>query len=192
MRRALLASSKEVAMRRGLPRPGWSAWPVLGALGVAVFLAARPAAGQIPEPRISDLTERSGLYTHFTSIEPNLPPDRRRDIFYDTRWDDNPRIKHQNWIKGGGLYGLPWKADCTQSVYPYFYGAPGQSTIDPGCRRWWRPLRYIQAFARPFRPVGMYYDQGSYVPLIDLDPIVPGPGPYPIPWYYRGWAAGGG
>jgi hypothetical protein len=32
----------------------------------------------------------------------------------------------------------------------------------------------------------MYYDQGSYVPIYDLDPIVPGPGPYPVPWYFRG------
>jgi hypothetical protein len=39
-----------------------------------------------------------------------------------------------------------------------------------------------QAFLQPFRPIGYYYDQGSYVPLYDLDPIVPGPGPVPYVW----------
>ncbi len=46
---------------------------------------------------------------------------------------------------------------------------------------WPRPLRFFQGLAHPWRPVGMYYQMGSYVPIFDLDPIAPGPGPYPVP-----------
>ena len=31
---------------------------------------------------------------------------------------------------------------------------------------------------------------GSYVPIFDLDPIAPGPGPYPFPCYFN-WDHGG-
>ena len=58
---------------------------------------------------------------------------------------------------------------------------PGQSTIDSSSRPWWRPARFFQGLAQPWRPVGMYYTFGSYVPIYDLDPIAPGPGPYPYP-----------
>ena len=44
--------------------------------------------------------------------------------------------------------------------------------------------------AHPFRPVGMYYQMGSYVPIYDLDPIASGPGPYPYPFYFN-WCKGG-
>ena len=75
------------------------------------------------------------------------------------------------------------KANCTASIYPYFYGSPGKSTINSDCYPWHRSLRVFQSFVKPFKPVGMYYDQGSYVPVYDLNPLVPGPGPYPYPWY---------
>ena len=58
---------------------------------------------------------------------------------------------------------------------------PGQGTIDSSSRPWWRPARFFQGLAQPWRPVGMYYSYGSYVPIYDLDPIAPGPGPYPLP-----------
>jgi hypothetical protein len=67
---------------------------------------------------------------------------------------------------------------------------PGQSTVDPSSRHGWRPLRFLDNLAHPWRPVGMYYAMGSYVPIYDLDPIAPGPGPYPWPFYFN-WLHGG-
>jgi hypothetical protein len=119
-----------------------------------------------------------------------LPPDPSRDFFYGTRYADSGRIKHPNWIKTQGLYGLGWKTPDTQSIYPYFYGNPGQSTIDSSSRPWFRPARFFQGLIHPFRPVGSYYAMGSYVPIYDLDPIAPGPGPYPYPFYFN-WLHGG-
>jgi hypothetical protein len=178
---------QEVAMRRVDSYFGLSGSQAFGLLGFALALAAVPAFGQsVPEPRVPDIMQRSGLLMRFTPIEPRLPPDPRRDTFYDTRWDDNSKIYRINGIKGGGLYGLPWKADCTKSVYPYFYGSPGQDTLTCNCKPWWPPLRIVQGLVQPFRPVGMYYDQGSYVPIYDLDPIVPGPGVVTWPWFLGG------
>ena len=109
-----------------------------------------------------------------------LPPDARRDNFYLTRYGDRGTISHINWFRSQGLYGLGWKTPHTQSIYPYWYGSPGQSTIDESSKPWPRPLRFFQGLAHPWRPVGMYYQMGSYVPIFDLDPVAPGPGPYPI------------
>ena len=177
-------------MRRGFLPSGRPALLGLVAGSIVLVLADVPARGQIPQPVVPELTERSGLIRRFEPIQPNLPPDGRRDSFYDTRWDDKPwKRRFPNCYKAGGLYGLPWRADCSMSIYPFFYGSPGQSTLGPGCLPWWRPLRYVQTMVQQFRPgtpVGMYYDWGTYVPVYDLDPDVPGPGPYPIPWYYRG------
>jgi len=122
-----------------------------------------------------------------------FPPDKTRDAFYGTRFGDSGKVTHPNTIADGGLYGLGWKANDTQSVAPFFYGSPGASTIDPngGSRPWWRPLRLFQGLTHPFRPVGMYYQMGSYTPIYDLDPIAPGPGPYPYPFYFN-WYRGEG
>ena len=154
---------------------------MLLALGLAAPLAS---LGQDPQPLVPDLKERSGLLGRFIPITPNLPPDRSRDTWYDTRWGD-VRIPHRvDNIRNGGLYGFGWKGDCTATVAPYFYGtAAGQ--VGPECRPGPRSLRVFQGLVHPFKPVGMYYDQGAYVPLYDLDPFVPGPGPYPIPWFFR-------
>ncbi len=159
-------------------------------MALFLFAEAAPTFGQIPQPEVPEVQKRSGLFTRFVPIEPHLPPDPRRDTFYDTRFGDQPDTPHPNSIKGGGLYGKVWKSRCTASVYPYFYGSPGQSTITADCYPEHRSLRFFQGLFHPFKPVGMYYDQGSYVPIHDLQPIVPGPGPYPIPWFYRG--PGGG
>jgi hypothetical protein len=176
-------------MRPTTRRRGRSAWPV--GLGAALLLAAAPAFGQVPQPKVPDINQRSGLLQRFMPVEPTLPPDPRRDTWYDTRWGDPPnRTARVNRIKNGGLYGLFWRASCTESIYPYFYGAPGQSTLTADCRRAPRSLRWISNFVHPFRPVGMYYDQGSYVPIYDLDPVVPGPGPFPWPIYYKGGHGG--
>ena len=140
----------------------------------------------VPVPRITDLQQRSGLVSRFIPIVPNLPPDARRDQWYDTRWGDPPNLrKHKNSFANGGLYGLPWKAECSASIAPYFYGAPGQSTLGPDCQPHHNVLRLPRALLHPFKPIGMYYDQGSYVPVYDLDPLVSGPGAWPWPYFRR-------
>jgi hypothetical protein len=159
--------------------------------GLWLTLAATPARAQAPpKPFIPDITERSGLLMRFASSPQLLPPDPNRDFFYNTRYANNGKVKHPNWVCTQGLYGLGLKTPDTQSVYPYFYGVPGQSTIDSSSRPWFRPARFFQGLAHPFRPVGSYYAMGSYVPIYDLDPIAPGPGPYPYPFYFN-WLHGG-
>jgi hypothetical protein len=175
------------ASRRGRRLPLLA---ILTIAGLWSSAAARPALAQPPQPFIPDITERSGLLMRFAASPEMLPPDPNRDFFYGTRYADSGQVKHPNWVKTQGLYGLGWKAPDTKSVYPYFYGVPGQNTVDSSSRPWPRPLRFIQGLAHPFRPVGSYYSFGSYVPIYDLDPIAPGPGPYPYPFYFN-WLHGG-
>jgi hypothetical protein len=172
-------------------RPGRRARALAG-FGVAGLwvLLASPAWAQPPVPQLPDTTQRSGLLMRFADTPRFLPPDPRRDNFYLTRYADKGPVSHVNWFKSQGLYGLGWKTPCTQSVYPYWYGAPGQNTVDSSCTPWWRPLQFFQGLAHPWRPVGMYYQMGTYVPIYDLDPIAPGPGPYPYPFYFN-WVHGG-
>jgi hypothetical protein len=162
----------------------------LGAAGLWFLLASAPAWGQPPRAFVPETTERSGLLMRYAGTPEFLPPDPHRDFFYNTRYADSGLVKHPNWIKTQGLYGLGLKTPDTLSVYPYFYGMPGQGTIDSSSRPWWRPARFFQGLAQPWRPVGMYYSYGSYVPIYDLDPIAPGPGPYPFPFYFN-WLHGG-
>jgi hypothetical protein len=156
------------------------------AVGTLTLLAglatmATPARAQLPQPKIADINERSGLISRFYPIEPNLPPDPHRDAFYDTRYGDAPNYRRfPNCIKNGGLYGLRWSGRCTAAFYPYFYGSPGNQ-ITEGCKPTW--FRTPRAFLH--KPVCYYYDQGALVPLYDYDPIVPGPGAYPFPWFWR-------
>ena len=175
-------------MQRGFDRSHGTGLRGCRALGLVLTLAlaASPARGQIPQPTVPEMAERSGLITRYEPNRPLLPPDPRRDTFYNgLRFNDKAEVKHPNNVRQGGLYGYRWPAPCTQSVYPYFYGAPGGGTIGPDCTPWPRPLRLAQGLVHPFRPVGMYYDQGSYVPIYDLDPLVPGPGSYPWPFYIK-------
>jgi hypothetical protein len=162
-------------------------------MSLALFfplLAAAPALGQLPQPRVQDVNARSGLISHFAPINGTLPRDPQRDVFYDTRWADYPQVTHPNWFGHNGLYGLRWNSACTQCNYPYFYGSPGEDTYKEGCRPC-RPLfRLFQNLAQPWRPVGYYYEQGCYVPVYDLDPLVVGPGPNPWPFFYN-WCKGG-
>ena len=162
-------------------------------LGTGLTLVgAQPARAQEPQPHIPDTVKRSGLIQRFVPIEPRLPNDPRRDNWYDTRWGDSPNLrKHPNFYTNGGLYGLPWKADHTLSIYPYFYGSPGPGTLREESRPVRPFLRVGSALVHPFKPVGTYYDQGSYVPIYDLDPIVPGPGPQIWPFFRRLTSAGG-
>jgi hypothetical protein len=163
----------------------------VGVVWLWASLAGATAKGQTPpDPFIPDITERSGLIMRFAGTPELLPPDPHRDFFYRTRYADSGKVTHPNWVTTQGLYGLSWKTPATASVYPYFYGMPGQSSIDSSSRPWWRPLRFFQGLAHPWRPVGMYYQMGTYVPIYDLDPIAPGPGPYPYPFYFN-WLHGG-
>jgi hypothetical protein len=169
----------------------WAAFLVRIALGLAGLAAANvatPAFGQdgTPQPLIPNTNQRSGLMTRYVPIESHLPPDPRRDQWYDTRWGDAPNLnKHPNFYRNGGLYGLHWPVKDTRSIYPYFYGSPGQDTITEESRPVKPFFRIASAMVHPFKPVGHYYDQGTYVPVYDLDPIVPGPGSWPFPFYRR-------
>jgi len=152
-------------------------------LGAVLAFPGLSAFGQVPQPIIPDTVQRSGLISRFDKIESHLPNDPRRDNWYHTRWGDRPHGHRPNSIKEGGLYGHLLRANCTASISPYFLGSPGKSSINCDCDPWPRPLRVVQSFVKPFKPVGMYYDQGSYTPVHDFNPLVPGPGPYPYPWY---------
>ncbi len=180
------------ARHTGNPRPGVSVRSLVGvaAVGLWVVLAGTTAHAQAPRPFIPDITERSGLLMRFAGTPEVLPEDPYRDNFYNTRYADNGIVKHPNYFKTQGLYGLGLKDRDTESVYPYFYGMPGQSTVDASSRPGWRPGRIIQGLVHPFKPVGMYYSMGSYVPIYDLDPLVPGPGPYPFQFFFN-WLHGG-
>jgi hypothetical protein len=158
--------------------------------GLATVLLGSTAQAQYPQPLIQQLSERSGLVMRYVGVPEHLPPDPLRDNFYNLRYADRGLIKHPNGVKDQGLYGLGWKSDCTESVYPFFYGSPGTGRIDRSCLPWHRSLRFLQGETNFFRPVGMYYAMGSYVPIYDFDPIAPGPGPYPYPFYFN-WGKGG-
>jgi hypothetical protein len=166
----------------------------LAALLIAALwsaVAATPArAQQGPPAYIPDITERSGLLMRFATAPEQLPPDPHRDFFYGTRYADNGRVRWPNRICTQGLYGLGMKTPDTESIYPYFYGVPGQATIDSSSRPGFRPARFFTNLMHPFRPVGSYYAMGTYVPIYDLDPIAPGPGPYPFPFFFN-WLHGG-
>ncbi len=68
------------------------------------------------------------------------------------------------------------KTPDTKSVYPFFYGMPGQGTIDSSSRPWWRPARFFQGLAHPFRPVGMYYASARTCRSTTSTRSRPGPG----------------
>jgi hypothetical protein len=183
-------------MRRSSPiGPGRRA--VAGVFLLLLATSAAPARvrAQVPEPFFPTVEQRSGLLDRFVPIEPWLPHDKFRDTFYDTRWGDRPdsHPNHPNTIlavpriKDSGMYGRRWPGYCTESYNPYFFGSAGQSTMGPGCKPWPRHLKLVQTFLAPLRPVCYYYEQGSYVPIYDLDPVVPGPGRVPswFPFYLK-------
>ncbi|HWE38925.1 MAG TPA: hypothetical protein VG406_20420 [Isosphaeraceae bacterium] len=178
-------------MIRRLARPA----PI--ALAALLGLSA-PALAQYPPPRrmppalpatpgpILDAETRSGHLMRSTPVIPTLPPDPKRDGFYDgTRWANYPEVDWPNLYKHGGLYGLRYRGACTATVSPYFQGYPGQSTIGPQCCPPPKAHRLIENILHPWRPVGYYYSMGNYVPIYDLDPLVTGPGPFPWPVFYR-------
>jgi hypothetical protein len=172
---------------------GRAARLLAGALGLVVAgMIPQASRAQIPQPTVPDLYTRSGLVSRYIPIEPGLPPDPRRDHWYDTRWGDPPNLrKHPNFYQNGGLYGLPWRAAYTRSYYPFFFGSPGQNTLPADFVPQHPVMRTGSALVHPYKPVGMYYDQGSYVPVYDFDPIVPGPGSWPWRFFQKITAVGG-
>lgn len=157
-------------------------WAVASAL--ALLLAGSTAKAQAPQPLIDSAEERSGLFTrHKPNMLPRLPVDEDRDVFYGTQWQDrNPKRGHiiprDSWLNGG-MYGDKLPSDCTQCRSPFFLGSAGKSTEGPDCEPRGKYHRFFGNIFHPFKPVGSYYAGGCYVPIYDLDPIVPGPGPFP-------------
>ena len=180
-------------MRRDSDRIKRSA--AFGLMVLASILAGggSDARAQIPQPRVPDVNERSGLLQRFEvyNFKTNLPKDPYRDNFYGTRFGDHGKILDTNTFYDGGLYGVRLPARDTMSVYPFFYGAPGKSTITAESKSL-RPSKYraVQQLFHQRKPVGMYYDRGSYVPIYDLDPLSPGPGPDYWPWFFQGSRGG--
>lgn len=165
-------------------------------LGLAAFAAAlvggpSGATAQIPQPRVPDINARSGLLQRYGMIKTNLPQDPYRDNFYGTRYGDRAKVFDTNTYYDGGLFGVRLPARDTASVYPLFYGAPGKSTITADSRPW-KPscLRAVQQLVHQRKPVGMYYERGSYVPIYDLDSFTPGPGPDYWPFFFQGSRGG--
>ena len=156
-------------------------------LGLIVVAHGSRAVAQIPVPRQPNINERSGLLQRFKAPRTGLPQDPQRDNFYGARYGDYAKVDDSNLLFNGGLYGVRLPARDTASVYPFFYGAPGQSTITPESKSW-RPsyLRGLQQLVNQRKPVGMYYDRGSYVPIYDLDSLAPGPGPDYWPFFFQG------
>ena len=167
----------------------------LAAFGLAALtslLLGGPSAAfaQVPEARIPDINERSGLLQRFQvyNFKSKLPQDPYRDNFYGTRYGDYGKSLDTNTFYDGGLFGVRLPARDTASVYPFFYGSPGQSTITEESRPW--RCRPLQALVRQRKPVGMYYDRGSYVPIYDLDAFTPGPGPDLWKFFFQGSRGG--
>ncbi len=149
------------------------------------------AQAQIPQPHFPNVNERSGLLQRFKPPRTNLPQDPYRDNFYGARYGDYAKVDDSNNPLNGGLFGVRLPARDTASVYPFFYGSPGKSTITEESRPW-RPsyLRGIQQLTHHRKPVGMYYHLGSYVPIYDLDSLAPGPGPDYFPFFFQGSRGG--
>lgn len=160
-------------------------------LGLAAIGHGSLAQAQIPTPHVPNITERSGLLQRFSRPKSNLPQDPQRDNFYGDRYGNYAKVDDSNNPLNGGLYGVRLPARDTASVYPFFYGAPGRSTITADSKPW-RPsyLRGVQQLVNHRKPVGMYYDRGSYVPIYDLDSLAPGPGPDYWPFFFQGSRGG--
>jgi hypothetical protein len=168
----------------------------LGLMLMGLMLAggSRTVHAQIPQPNIPDINQRSGLLQRWdigSRFKTNLPQDPYRDNYYGNRVGDHAKLLDTNTFYDGGLYGVRLPVRDTQAVYPFFYGSPGVSTITPASRPL-RPssLRAVQQLFHQRKPVGMYYDRGSYVPIYDLDSFSPGPGPDYWPFFFQGSRGG--
>src|SRR5262245_1987265 len=91
-----------VAMRTRSRRLGRPLLSALGVLATVFALAPAAARAQVPQPIIPDTAQRSGLIGRFVPIDPFLPPDPKRELWYDTRWGDRPHGHRPNSVKEGG------------------------------------------------------------------------------------------
>ena len=161
---------------------------LIGLASLAALALAAPARAQ--GPAIPDMAERSGLMGHFAPVmRTNMPQDPHRDTFYGTRMGDFATTGKWNCIRGGGLFGLMLDPGCTTCSSPQFMGASGRPSANaPGCNPGQKSSfgTLAQKFVHPFRPVGHYYQHGCWVPIYDLDPLVPGPGRDLWPFYING------
>ena len=103
---------------------------------LAILLQTTTARAQYPQPHIPELSERSGLLMRFVGTPERLPHDPLRDNFYNLRFANRGLVKHPDGVKDQGLYGLGWKSDCTESVYPFFMGSPGTNRVNRSCLPW--------------------------------------------------------
>ena len=155
----------------------------LGVLTVSILVGRRSHAQSTFGATVPDINQRSGLIGRYAPVSRTLPPDPDRDEFNDTRYDRADPLR-PNRACTGGIYGQRWSSDCTRSIAPYFPGKVGQNSITPTCKP--PKHRLFSNYIFPWRPVGMYYESGSYVPIYDLDPNVLGPGPFPYPHFWNG------
>ena len=178
-------------MQSRLMSPGTVCRGVMPLIALAILGSGTVANAQIPVPHIANVNERSGLLQRYRPPRSNLPQDPQRDNFYGDRYGDFAKVDDSNNPLNGGLYGVRLPARDTASIYPFFYGSPGKSTITADSRPW-RPsyLRGVQQLVHHRKPVGMYYDRGSYVPIYDLDSLAPGPGPDYWPFFFQGSRGG--
>jgi hypothetical protein len=189
------ASDTEDTMRRETIQTLRQAILGLATLASMLIGGSTAALAQVvPQPIIPDIEERSGLLQRFeigNRFKTNLPKDPYRDNYYIYRFGDHGKLLDTNTWWDGGLYGVKLPARDTEAVYPFFYGSPGKSTITPDSKPL-RPscLRAVQQLFHQRKPVGMYYDRGSYVPIYDLDAFAPGPGPDYWPWFFQGSRGG--
>lgn len=134
-------------------------------------------------PAVLDANARNGMIMRHMPYPGRLPEDPDRDTFHGTRFEDPPKDpRHPNKLLTGGLYGLRWKPNCTQSYRPYFQGMPDAGRICPDCAPVHPAFRVLAGWTHSFRPVNYYYAGGSWVPIYDLDPWAIGPGTYPYPF----------
>ncbi len=117
----------------------------------------------------------------FAATPEFLPPDPHRDNFYNTRYADKGPVKCPNWYATQGLYGLGWKTPDTESVYPFFYGMPGQSTVDSSSRPWRRPAAVLPGARSPIPAGRDVLPDGQLCPDLRSRPDCAGTRPLSLP-----------
>jgi len=161
-------------------------------LSLSLLTLTPPAMAQ--GPHIPNMAQRSGLLGRYApTMHENLPHDPDRDTFFGTYYGDRPVAPGTNCLCNGGLYGQRLNPGCVTCHNPFFYGANGQPKAQcPQCQPAYKhPLgRTAASLFHPRRPVGHYYQNGCQVPIYDLDPLVPGPGPDLWPFYHNGFIGG--
>ena len=159
-----------------------------GGLGIwiaAMTLWSAPARAQSTDVYVPETNQRSGAVTRYVPRVRDLPPDPYRENYYDTAWNRRQTFIFPNNMLHGGIYGVPWRADCTLCNATNFRGLPGPGTVGPHCSYTHPVARIWSNFVHPFKPACAYYDGGCYSPVYDLDPLVTGPGPFPWPFLFK-------